>query len=210
MLNILPTSLRGLYRGLIYLYGSKSYLQETGFMNCLKHNKAIDKKGIAVPWLNYALIHVLAPRLKKDLHMYEYGSGSSTHYFADKLASVDSIDHNQEWFDIVNPNIPSNTTLTLATQKEDYIHHIATTQKQYDIILVDGIHRNECVKIARTHLSDKGVLILDDTHRSDYDTSKAFMTDEGFRSLSFQSPKPLGTWLNETTLFYRDQNCLFI
>ena len=103
MSHFLPPSLRGLYRGLRYLYDSNSYLQKTGFVNSLKYNTAVDKKGEQIPWLNYALMNVLSPRLTKNLHMYEYGSGSSTHYFANRVATVDSIEHNQLWFNKINP-----------------------------------------------------------------------------------------------------------
>lgn len=51
-----------------------------------------------IPWLVFGCISYLDHWLKKEMLVYEYGSGGSTLYFAGKTRSVVSVEHNPEWY----------------------------------------------------------------------------------------------------------------
>lgn len=51
-----------------------------------------------VPWLVFSCIDFLDEWLKKDMQVFEYGSGGSTLYFAEKVGRIISIEHDAKWF----------------------------------------------------------------------------------------------------------------
>ena len=59
-----------------------SYLHLTGWMRSLDENKPVDKDGNYIPWMNYPVIKFLRDRLKSDFHLFEFGSGYSTSFYA--------------------------------------------------------------------------------------------------------------------------------
>lgn len=50
------------------------------------------------PWLVYDAIHELSRRIKSDWHVFEYGSGGSTLYFARRCARLISVEHDPRWY----------------------------------------------------------------------------------------------------------------
>ena len=57
-------------------------------------------------------------------------------------------------------------------------------------------------------LANDGVIILDDSNR--YEETTAFLEEGEFRKLVFKGLKPNGHSVYESTIFYRDDNCLNI
>ncbi len=59
------------------------------------------------PWITFGAIEYLEGYFKthKEVKVFEYGSGGSTLYWLKKGASCISIEHNSEWFSIINPKI---------------------------------------------------------------------------------------------------------
>jgi hypothetical protein len=80
----------------------------------------------------------------------------------------------------------------------------------YNIILIDGRSRLQCLAQAVHHLSDDGVIILDDSEREKY--APAFHTALlfGFKQITFYGIKPCGLKTVATTIFYKQNNCLGI
>ena len=50
-----------------------------------------------VPWLTFAAIHFLEARLRREMRVFEYGSGGSTLFFALQARSVVSVEHDAAW-----------------------------------------------------------------------------------------------------------------
>ena len=59
-------------------------------------------------------------------------------------------------------------------------------------------------------MTELGVIILDDSERKEYQQTFELMKQEGFKSLTFTSIKPLAFKLASTTVFYKKNNCLDI
>mgnify|MGYP001627469977 CR=1 FL=1 len=51
-----------------------------------------------IPWLVFSSISFLNKWLKKEMRVFEYGSGGSTLYFASRVERVISIEHSCEWY----------------------------------------------------------------------------------------------------------------
>ena len=82
------------------------YLLEVGWFNSFMSHKSVDKYGQSIPWFSYPFIDFLTPRLSKELTVFEFGSGNSTSFFAQRVKKVISIEHNKEWYRIVNETKP--------------------------------------------------------------------------------------------------------
>lgn len=52
-----------------------------------------------IPWLVFSSISFLESWLKKNMNVFEYGSGGSTLYFAEKTATVVSVEHDKAWYE---------------------------------------------------------------------------------------------------------------
>lgn len=54
------------------------------------------------PWTSPASIIIFDQLLTKEMTGFEYGSGKSTIFFAKKLKSLVSVEHNKDWYDTVS------------------------------------------------------------------------------------------------------------
>lgn len=79
-----------------------------------------------------------------------------------------------------------------------------------DIAIIDGRKRVKCAKQVYKYLSGRGIVIFDDSHREYYHDGIEFYKEKGFRSITFKGIKPTGRGTDQTTLLYRDGNCLGI
>lgn len=57
------------------------------------------------PWTSQASIKAFEEILNKNMIGFEYGSGLSTLFFSKHLKHLTSVEHNQEWFKIVNTKL---------------------------------------------------------------------------------------------------------
>ena len=186
------------------------YLNEIGWFESFKTNRSIDKNGRPIPWFSYPFVDFLTPRLTKDLVLFEFGSGNSTLFFAERVMNVISVEHNKEWYQIVNSTKPSNVKLlqTESDSVNDYFKYFNNLKEKVDIIVVDGLHRNECLINSINKLSESGVIILDDSERSEYKEGIEFILGNGFKRLEFWGIAPTVLFKKCTTVFYKSNNCL--
>lgn len=186
------------------------YLSEIGWFESFKSLKSLDRNGNPIPWFSYPFIDFLTPRLSKELVLFEFGSGNSTLFFAEKLKKVISIEHNKEWYQLVNKSKPLNVELifTKTDSSSDYLEYLFDLKGDLDIVIVDGLHRIDCLKLAIEKLSERGVIILDDSERSEYKDGIEFVLQKEFKSLEFWGIAPTVLFKKCTTVFYKANNCL--
>ncbi|MFZ2322427.1 MAG: class I SAM-dependent methyltransferase [Ignavibacteriaceae bacterium] len=186
------------------------YLREIGWFESFLSNQSLDKNNKPIPWFSYPFIDFLTPRLTKDLGLFEFGSGNSTLFFAERVKTVISVEHNKEWYQIVNSIKPSNVKLVQTDSDSiyDYLEYFNNLKEKVDIIIVDGLHRNECLINSINKLSEKGIVILDDSERSEYQSGIDFILSNGFKSLEFWGIAPTILFKKCTTVFYTSNNCL--
>ena len=92
----------------------------------------------------------------------------------------------------------------------EYTEALKIINQKFDIIIVDGVYRNECLVESVKHLSQSGVIILDDSERNDYSEGIKYLLKNGFRQLNFSGIAPGIFFRKCTTIFYKDENCLNI
>jgi hypothetical protein len=194
------------------MQNKNSYLHTTGWLHSLEAGKPIDKDGNPIPWINYPMIRFLEERLTDDLNVFEFGSGYSTLFYAKKVKSITSLEYDKNWFELITSMVPKNAQLIYKKKDIDgeYCRTIHIANKKYDVIIIDGRDRVNCIKQSFSALSLQGVIILDDSQRERYKKGIVLANEKGFRILNIEGLKPHGTNTDCTTIFYRDGNCLGI
>lgn len=171
-------------------------------------DKPIDREGNPLPWMAYSFIDFADERLTSEMRVFEYGSGNSTLWFAERVREVVAVEHDQEWYDFIHTQVPTNTTV-IYSDEEDYAETISSFDK-FDVVIVDGIRRTDCVREALSTLSSRGVIVIDDSHRAKYANAYDLLKSRGFREITFRSMGPYASPLQSTAIYYRDDNCLGI
>ncbi|HEU4458922.1 MAG TPA: hypothetical protein VFR90_07350 [Methylibium sp.] len=187
-----------------------SYLHQTGWLRSLAEQRPVDAHGNPLPWMNYSVVRFLQERLHGELDLFEYGSGFSTGFYAERVRSVVSVEYDPGWVAQLRPTLAANVELIEQPQDidGDYCRTILRTGRRFDVVVVDGRDRVHCVEQAFRCLSERGVVLLDDSQRERYRPAFELAVAQGFAMLSFEGLKPTGQEIDRTTLFYRLGNCL--
>ncbi len=189
----------------------KSDLKENGWFRSFRTKRSVDANGNPMPWYPYSMIDFLENRITKDLTVFEYGAGNSTLWFAKKALKVIAVESDKVWMEILGKHIAKNTSLYFEEVSSfEYVHKAAMLKEKFDIIVVDGRRRVECIKNSYNVLTDRGVLILDNSDRILYQEGKVFLKEVGFKEIQLTGIPPIIPMKSSTSIFYRAGNCLDI
>jgi len=172
-----------------------SYLHSTGWIRSLEEGRPVDHDGNPIPWMNYPVIRFLEDRLRSDFNLFEYGSGNSTSFFAARVRFVTSVEYDRAWLELVESKLPTNAKLVFQSADVDgaYCRTITVSGEKYDVVIIDGRDRVNCVRQAVHCLSSRGVILLDDSQRARYADGLSYGNEE-----------------DRSTIFYRRDNCFGI
>lgn len=189
-----------------------SALVEHGWFQSFKKKKPMDKNGNPLPWMTYAFIDFIGPRLKKSFDVFEYGCGYSSLFFADRVRSVISVEHNEDWFREMQSRIPGNVKIVYHELIPGGEYSKAATKQdlEFDLVIVDGRDRVNCVKaiLASDCLGERGVIIVDNSERESYKPAYLALRECGYRRIDFHGMGPINTYSWCTSVFYRNENVL--
>jgi len=188
-----------LYQPLIKPYKIVQTLNEFGHAKSIKKGLSVDKKGKPIPWFTYPSLHYLNQLDLKEKVVFEWGSGYSSVYFCSKSRKVFSVDHNKQWYEEVLKFKPVNHTLSLA-EGEDYVNNIAQHNCKFDIIVIDGILRGKCCKIAVNFLNEGGIIIFDNSDR--HPEEAEYLRNQGLIEVDFHGFGPIGKHTWTTSIFF--------
>jgi len=194
------------------IYSSESYLVKIGIRNTYRTGRPIDSSGRPIPWMTYSATEFIRPRLGYELTVFEFGSGYSTLFFAKYVGDIVSVEYDREWYERLSSDLPANAELIFQEKDVDgeYCRTILGQGKQYDIVVVDGRDRVNCIRQAVLALSDTGIIVLDDSNRERYKDGVVFLGENGFRCIDFVGLLPTGFKTYQTSIYYRSANCLNI
>lgn len=195
------------------LIGDKSsFLWTTGFSKGLKTLEPIDNHESPIPWMNYSFIAFISQRLNSRMDIFEFGSGYSTNYWAKAVNTVTSVEYDKKWFQKIGDNLPNNVKLIFNDNIDsgEYAKSCLEQNSEYDVIIIDGRKRVDCLQYSLPNLKQNGVVILDDSHRERYVDGFKLMKDNGFKEITITGVKPISSSFAATTVFYRTDNCLNI
>jgi len=193
-------------------FNAKGYLDTIGWFKAFDSKSPVDGKNNPIPWVTYSFIDFIKDRLKPEHAVFEFGSGNSTIFYAQRTGIVVSVEHDKEWFAKISATKPDNAEMIFCElhRDGDYCRMPVKLGEEFDIIIVDGRDRvNSCIQ-AVDALSATGVIVLDDSERPDYRDAITYLTDKGFKQIAFSGISPGLFYYKSTTVFYKADNCLGI
>ncbi len=187
-------------------------LAQDGWVRSYIENKSVDRGGKPIPWITYPALDFLSERISSLESVFEYGSGNGTLWWAARSTMVRSIEHDKSWYEEMKKIVPGNVELFYVSleQANNYENTITMDDHRYDLILIDGRRRNECMIKSVERVNDTGVILLDNSDRPDYQQGCNFLISKGYKPLKLSGFSPIVNFKNQTAIFYRNQNILGI
>lgn len=147
-----------------------------------------------LPWWTYAAIDAIEVHLASfggEARVFEYGAGASTVWLAKRSRSVHSVEHDMAFAQEMQPVFAAFANISLEvvppvpdgdvrgavrSKRKGYAHcsfdaytqAIAGSPGSYDLIIIDGRARNACLAQALGRLSERGILLFDNSDREEY------------------------------------------
>ena len=177
----------------------------------LDHRKQAkwEKDNPEAPWLVPKAVLFIENWLKKEMRGFEFGSGRSTKWFANKVSFYYSIEGDFDWYNKIKKqnliNIKNgkckiiykdagNQLKIEFDKKEKYTNSLQNFKDSYfDFGLIDGHHRIECLEKSLNKVKNGGILIVDNTDA--IDGIKKF-----FKKYKFEK---FTNGISETTIIYK-------
>jgi predicted O-methyltransferase YrrM len=147
------------------------------------HNLVTRKTPVdlQLPWFSYAAIDFLESYLRKEMSVFEFGSGGSTLFFARHCKWVTSVEDNSGWYQLVAEklahrgvrNVDLRHVSVAFTTEQDFSnsHYLkAVHVSTFDVIVVDGTEwtanvRPICFRSAEKQVAPGGIVVVDDSWR---------------------------------------------
>jgi len=127
------------------------------------------------PWMHNDEIFLVLKHLYYTDVLLEWGSGGSTTYFSPFVKKYYSIEHDDDWYNELKPQIPSNVELyhvpwdsarTLPTQRNQFKTYIEYVDKlnikKFDKVFIDGRARGWCAEYALKYLHQVSIVFIHD------------------------------------------------
>ena len=168
---------------------------EYGFLESSKNNIPVNDKNQIMPMYTYPCYEWLNSIDWTDSKVFEYGTGYSTTWWQNKNVAYHAVENNKQWYDMIK----DNTNIKYESNYNKYIESIYEYDFKFDVIVIDGVVRFDCIKPALEKIKDDGIIIFDnsDWHKD----SKEKLDKSDLMPIHFHGFKPLHVD-SETTSCY--------
>lgn len=181
----------------------------TGHARSSTRRRAMDRSGAPLPWFTYPTIDLLANTNLSSRSVLEFGAGQSTRWWSTRGVDLVAIESNPDWFqELTIQGIHGDIRLLDdgLTQFPDDLQ-----KRRFDIIVIDGLHRQTAARLALWLLADDGFVIQDDSmgewsdSAGHYDIVELF-AEAGFARIDLYGFAP-GVWRRRCTSIYFRDSC---
>lgn len=176
---------------------------EHGQWRSIRERMAVDATGGAVPWYTYPAIQYLSSFDFGNCDVFEFGSGNSSLFWASRARSVVSVEIDKEWFEAGDRNKQPNQTLLYRPDAPGYVHALTEQGRLFDVIVIDGNWRDQCVQVAPRHLRVGGMIVLDNSDRILELECGKVLREEGFIEVDFSGFGPINGYCWTTSVFMK-------
>ena len=132
---------------------------EYGFLESSKKNIPVNDKNEVMPMYTYPCYEWLNSIDWTDSKVFEYGTGYSTTWWQNTKTNYHAVEDNKQWYDMIK----DNTNIKHEPHYKKYIESIYDYDYKFDVIVIDGVVRFDCVKPALEKIKDDGVIIFDNS-----------------------------------------------
>ena len=180
---LLPYKVIKVWAILLFNFGwLRSYIQQ----------RSIDRDGNPVPWYSYAAIEYLKTLNLENSRIFEYGCGGSSVFWAERAKQVIAAENDSKWASIVNSYAIPNLKVIESTTREKYINLPEELGGNFDMVVIDGRYRHDCVHIASRVVSETGIIVLDNADW--YPDACSTLRDLGWFQIDFSAFGPINAY----------------
>ncbi len=177
----------------------KTMAHRHGFAESVATGRPIAADGSPLPWYTYPAIEYLSQMDATGLRIFEYGCGNSSLFWARKGAHVWSVEHSPEWHSQLHTQSSHLKSLLLRQEKKSYTQAICEHDEMFDIVIIDGVWRNECCHEALKRITPDGLILLDN---SDWYTDAAeILRASRYFQIDFNGFGPINNYCWTTSIF---------
>jgi hypothetical protein len=171
-----------------------------GHFRTIVSGRPIAPDGSPTPWFTYSAIAYLEQFDFSNRDVFEFGSGNSTLYWQSRVRSVVAVEDDPTWFAEIDAQLDhSRVDYRLITAKGEYVQTVSGGE--YDLIIIDGSHREDCVGPAIASLKAGGMIILDN---ADWFPDQAGqLRDANLLEVDFTGFGPINRYTSTTSLFMK-------
>jgi hypothetical protein len=161
----------------------------------------LDRNERPLPWFTYPAIEYLDQLDLSNCNIFEWGLGNSSLFFAERAKKVFSIEHNLQWFDIIQHKKLANNNIFIEEDNTKYVNRISVFDIKFDIIIIDGKEREACADICYLYLTQDGLIILDNSDRNPDIAEKFRKLD--FLQIDMHGFGPVNNYTWTTSFFFK-------
>jgi hypothetical protein len=185
----------------------------TGFFRSCFERAAVSKNGEPLPWYTYSSIDFLKYRSYADKIILEFGGGQSTFWWAKRAKRVVTLEGNLEWYRKLESARLENVDLSHVTMEDGESNAQAVRDvlasrpfPTYDVIVIDGLYRQQMIGIACQFLSQDGIIVCDNAERFEI---YARFKERGFNRVDFYGNAPGVVLPHCTSIYFRPTSFVF-
>jgi hypothetical protein len=172
--------------------------KEYGYVQSSRTNIPVNNKNEIMPMYTYPCYEWLNSIDWTDSKVFEFGTGFSTIWWQNKKADYYGVEDNKEWYDRITKSGFKNKVKYEPDLKK-YIETIYAYDFKFDVIVIDGQARFDCIKPALEKIKDSGIIIYDnsDWHKS----SKEELDKTDLIPIHFHGFKPIHVDFETTSCY---------
>jgi Methyltransferase domain len=175
----------------------------------------------ALPWITYEAQRALERILTPEMRVFEYGSGGSTLFFAQRVAELVSVEHDPDWHAKVQARLGSRSELILVPSTDEAPGDYASTDERhvgrsfrayaeaidrfpdgyFDLLLIDGRARASCFRHGRAKVRAGGWIMLDNSDRAQYASVVSAARDARWAEERYAGPSGYTPYFSQTTIW---------
>jgi hypothetical protein len=174
-----------------------------GHYKSVRRWECVDASDAPVPWYSYPATEYIKQLDFSDRIIFEYGSGNSTRFWAERCKRIVSVEDDKEWYDKIEGQLPAHAEYQLLEGRQEYVKSINNYPDGFDLIIIDGSYRYECAVEAIGKLRDDGLIVLDNSDW--YEKTSELLRNSDLIEVDMSGFGPINpyTW---TTSFYFTRN----
>ncbi|WP_320003282.1 hypothetical protein [Shiella aurantiaca] len=169
--------------------------------------------------------------LKKEFAVFEFGTGGSSLYYSSRVARVECVEHDMDWYNLVlnhikynkiknvfcelkipQKSIDSDETYKSVVFKEiypnlsfeEYCKYIDSfPDSHFDLIAIDGRARVGSLKHSLSKIKPTGLILIDNSERVEYNAIRFALVKAGWVEKTFKGPGPYSEKFWQTSIWNR-------
>lgn len=208
--------------GLLWLLERMPGRRALWFRSLFSIHDSADLVHLGIPWWTFPAIDAVEAHLAQrqgGARAFEYGSGASTIWLAQRCAIVRSVEHDAAFatgmarFFERHANIrlrtlepePATRNSKARSNRQGFIHlafdsyaaAIEDSAEVYDLIVIDGRARVACLNRALSFLAPGGIILFDNSDRREY---RHAIERSGLRETKLRGLAPALPYPGQTSL----------